>query len=128
MAKCLCFYISLRSKLDYGWGRGVQNLQNPVYVVYEQPPRENNFVNISFSFYFYQETQSVKFISVISRFGSMLIIFQRFFFCSFKTSHNTESSHLFKVYIESMYIRISVRKRSGPIKIIPVGHVILCFE
>ena len=37
LAKCLCYYISLCSKLVYGGGRGVKNLQNPVYVVYERP-------------------------------------------------------------------------------------------
>ena len=40
-AKCLCYYISLCSKLVYGGGRGVKNLQNPVFVVYEQPHSEN---------------------------------------------------------------------------------------
>ena len=37
LAKCLGYYISLCSKLVCGGGRGVKNLQNPVYVVYEQP-------------------------------------------------------------------------------------------
>ena len=31
-AKCLCYYISLCSKLVYGGERGVKNLQNLVYV------------------------------------------------------------------------------------------------
>ena len=32
--KCLCYFISLCSKLAYGGGRGVKNWQNLAYVVY----------------------------------------------------------------------------------------------
>ena len=42
--KCLWYYISLCSKLVYEGGRGVKNLQNPVYVVYERPlSKKSNF-------------------------------------------------------------------------------------
>ena len=34
LAKCLCYYISLCSKLAYGGGGGVKNWQNLAYVVY----------------------------------------------------------------------------------------------
>ena len=34
LAKCLCYYISLCSKVAYGGGRGVKNWQNLAYVVY----------------------------------------------------------------------------------------------
>ena len=45
LTKCPRYYISLCCKFDYGgaWGMGgrrVQNLQNPVCVVYEQPLSE----------------------------------------------------------------------------------------
>ena len=53
LAKCLCYYISLCSKLVYGVG--VKNLQNPVYVVYEQPLTEFctlcRLLSISYAFY-----------------------------------------------------------------------------
>ena len=38
LAKCLCYNISLCSKLAYGGGRGVKNWQNLAYVVYGCPP------------------------------------------------------------------------------------------
>ena len=37
LAKCLCYYISLCSKLAYGGERGVKNWQNLAYVVYGWP-------------------------------------------------------------------------------------------
>ena len=40
LAKCLCYYISLCSKVAYGGGRGgVKNWQNLAYVVYGCPLR-----------------------------------------------------------------------------------------
>ena len=37
LGKCLCYYISLCSKVAYGGGRGVKNWQNLAYVVYGWP-------------------------------------------------------------------------------------------
>ena len=39
--KCLCYYISLCSKLANKGGRGVKNLQNPANVICVRPQTQN---------------------------------------------------------------------------------------
>ena len=52
LAKCLCYYISLCSKLAYGGGRGVKNWLNFAYVVYGCPPSLWHYVYMRMGLFF----------------------------------------------------------------------------